>query len=164
MHSLISTVTHAYTRGYMYTRTHAYNSHTSHAPTDIHAHTSQTSRTFIPRTHISLTQPHTQLTRLPEPPSSFQSLLLHLPFQVLSSKLMPTSDDEMAKTSVKSFCENFLKAGGLRYDFQHSDISASNAGCLAQIAMSINIILLTYKCNRYAFNTIVQQLHAALVQ
>lgn len=35
-------------------------------------------------------------------------------FQVLSSKLMPTSDDEMAKTSVKSFCENFLKAGGLR--------------------------------------------------
>uniref|UniRef100_A0A673IFZ8 Ubiquitin carboxyl-terminal hydrolase 24-like n=1 Tax=Sinocyclocheilus rhinocerous TaxID=307959 RepID=A0A673IFZ8_9TELE len=32
---------------------------------------------------------------------------------VLSSKLMPTSDDEMAKTSVKSFCENFLKAGGL---------------------------------------------------
>lgn len=26
---------------------------------------------------------------------------------------MPTSDDEMAKTSVKSFCENFLKAGGL---------------------------------------------------
>jgi len=34
--------------------------------------------------------------------------------QVLSSKLMPTTDDEMAKTSVKSFCENFLKAGGLR--------------------------------------------------
>uniref|UniRef100_A0A8C2CHG5 Ubiquitin specific peptidase 24 n=1 Tax=Cyprinus carpio TaxID=7962 RepID=A0A8C2CHG5_CYPCA len=33
--------------------------------------------------------------------------------EVLSSKLMPTSDDEMAKTSVKSFCENFLKAGGL---------------------------------------------------
>uniref|UniRef100_A0A8B9K721 Ubiquitin carboxyl-terminal hydrolase 24 n=1 Tax=Astyanax mexicanus TaxID=7994 RepID=A0A8B9K721_ASTMX len=32
-------------------------------------------------------------------------------FQI--SKLMPTSDDEMAKTSVKSFCENFLKAGGL---------------------------------------------------
>lgn len=35
-------------------------------------------------------------------------------FKVLSSKLMPTSDDEMAKTSSKSFCENFLKAGGLR--------------------------------------------------
>ncbi|XP_062250884.1 ubiquitin carboxyl-terminal hydrolase 24 isoform X5 [Platichthys flesus] len=33
--------------------------------------------------------------------------------EVLSSKLMPTSDDEMAKTSSKSFCENFLKAGGL---------------------------------------------------
>ncbi|XP_033884099.3 ubiquitin carboxyl-terminal hydrolase 24-like isoform X2 [Acipenser ruthenus] len=33
--------------------------------------------------------------------------------EVLSSKLMPTTDDEMAKTSVKSFCENFLKAGGL---------------------------------------------------
>lgn len=28
---------------------------------------------------------------------------------------MPTSDDEMAKTSSKSFCDNFLKAGGLRY-------------------------------------------------
>lgn len=34
--------------------------------------------------------------------------------KVLSSKLMPTSDDEMAKTSSKSFCENFLRAGGLR--------------------------------------------------
>ncbi|XP_056894157.1 ubiquitin carboxyl-terminal hydrolase 24 isoform X3 [Takifugu flavidus] len=33
--------------------------------------------------------------------------------EVLSSKLMPTSDDEMAKTSSKSFCENFLRAGGL---------------------------------------------------
>ncbi|KAM9385228.1 ubiquitin carboxyl-terminal hydrolase 24 isoform 3-T3 [Pholidichthys leucotaenia] len=33
--------------------------------------------------------------------------------EVLSSKLMPTSDDEMAKTSSKSFCDNFLKAGGL---------------------------------------------------
>uniref|UniRef100_A0A672FKN3 ubiquitinyl hydrolase 1 n=1 Tax=Salarias fasciatus TaxID=181472 RepID=A0A672FKN3_SALFA len=33
--------------------------------------------------------------------------------EVLSSKLMPTSDDEMAKTSSKSFCENFLKASGL---------------------------------------------------
>uniref|UniRef100_A0A3Q3MMV0 ubiquitinyl hydrolase 1 n=1 Tax=Mastacembelus armatus TaxID=205130 RepID=A0A3Q3MMV0_9TELE len=33
--------------------------------------------------------------------------------EVLSSKLMPTSDDEMAKSSSKSFCENFLKAGGL---------------------------------------------------
>ncbi|XP_074523460.1 ubiquitin carboxyl-terminal hydrolase 24 isoform X2 [Halichoeres trimaculatus] len=33
--------------------------------------------------------------------------------EVLSSKLMPTSDDEMAKTSSRSFCENFLKAGGL---------------------------------------------------
>uniref|UniRef100_A0A8B9K9Q5 Ubiquitin carboxyl-terminal hydrolase 24 n=1 Tax=Astyanax mexicanus TaxID=7994 RepID=A0A8B9K9Q5_ASTMX len=34
-------------------------------------------------------------------------------FMYSYSKLMPTSDDEMAKTSVKSFCENFLKAGGL---------------------------------------------------
>ncbi|XP_068174640.1 ubiquitin carboxyl-terminal hydrolase 24 isoform X2 [Antennarius striatus] len=33
--------------------------------------------------------------------------------EVLSSKLMPTSDDEMAKTSSRSFCENFLRAGGL---------------------------------------------------
>lgn len=41
-------------------------------------------------------------------------LLLLSVSKVLSSKLMPTSDDEMAKTSSKSFCENFLKAGGLR--------------------------------------------------
>uniref|UniRef100_A0A4W3HTX5 Ubiquitin carboxyl-terminal hydrolase 24 n=1 Tax=Callorhinchus milii TaxID=7868 RepID=A0A4W3HTX5_CALMI len=33
--------------------------------------------------------------------------------EVLSSKLMPTSDDEMARNCAKSFCENFLKAGGL---------------------------------------------------
>ncbi|XP_063283711.1 ubiquitin carboxyl-terminal hydrolase 24 isoform X2 [Pelobates fuscus] len=33
--------------------------------------------------------------------------------EVLSSKLMPTADDEMARNCAKSFCENFLKAGGL---------------------------------------------------
>ncbi|XP_043941443.1 ubiquitin carboxyl-terminal hydrolase 24 [Protopterus annectens] len=33
--------------------------------------------------------------------------------EVLSSKLMPTSDDEMARSCAKSFCENFLRAGGL---------------------------------------------------
>ncbi|EPY84563.1 hypothetical protein CB1_000466001 [Camelus ferus] len=33
--------------------------------------------------------------------------------QVLSSKLMPTADDDMARNCAKSFCENFLKAGGL---------------------------------------------------
>uniref|UniRef100_A0A2K6F1M8 Ubiquitin carboxyl-terminal hydrolase 24 n=1 Tax=Propithecus coquereli TaxID=379532 RepID=A0A2K6F1M8_PROCO len=32
---------------------------------------------------------------------------------VLSSKLMPTADDDMARSCAKSFCENFLKAGGL---------------------------------------------------
>lgn len=34
--------------------------------------------------------------------------------KVLSSKLMPTADDDMARNCAKSFCENFLKAGGLR--------------------------------------------------
>uniref|UniRef100_A0A2K5EL87 Ubiquitin carboxyl-terminal hydrolase 24 n=1 Tax=Aotus nancymaae TaxID=37293 RepID=A0A2K5EL87_AOTNA len=33
--------------------------------------------------------------------------------EVLSSKLMPTADDDMARSCAKSFCENFLKAGGL---------------------------------------------------
>ncbi|KAL8178611.1 UNVERIFIED_CONTAM: Ubiquitin carboxyl-terminal hydrolase 24 [Gekko kuhli] len=33
--------------------------------------------------------------------------------EVLSSKLMPTADDEMARNCAKSFCENFLRAGGL---------------------------------------------------
>ncbi|KAJ7423927.1 hypothetical protein WISP_31194 [Willisornis vidua] len=33
--------------------------------------------------------------------------------KVLSSKLMPTADDEMARNCAKSFCENFLRAGGL---------------------------------------------------
>ncbi|KAG8518952.1 Ubiquitin carboxyl-terminal hydrolase 24, partial [Galemys pyrenaicus] len=33
--------------------------------------------------------------------------------KVLSSKLMPTADDDMARNCAKSFCENFLKAGGL---------------------------------------------------
>ncbi|TKC39834.1 hypothetical protein EI555_007459 [Monodon monoceros] len=33
--------------------------------------------------------------------------------EVLSSKLMPTADDDMARNCAKSFCENFLKAGGL---------------------------------------------------
>ncbi|ELW67984.1 Ubiquitin carboxyl-terminal hydrolase 24, partial [Tupaia chinensis] len=33
--------------------------------------------------------------------------------KVLSSKLMPTADDDMARSCAKSFCENFLKAGGL---------------------------------------------------
>lgn len=27
---------------------------------------------------------------------------------------MPTADDEMARNCAKSFCENFLRAGGLR--------------------------------------------------
>ncbi|KAH0618572.1 hypothetical protein JD844_017919, partial [Phrynosoma platyrhinos] len=35
--------------------------------------------------------------------------------EVLSSKLMPTADDEMARNCAKSFCENFLRAGGLRF-------------------------------------------------
>nr|XP_044995148.1 ubiquitin carboxyl-terminal hydrolase 24 isoform X2 [Jaculus jaculus] len=33
--------------------------------------------------------------------------------EVLSSKLMPTADDDMARSCAKSFCENFLRAGGL---------------------------------------------------
>ncbi|XP_044286407.1 ubiquitin carboxyl-terminal hydrolase 24 isoform X3 [Varanus komodoensis] len=33
--------------------------------------------------------------------------------EVLSSKLMPTADDEMARNCARSFCENFLRAGGL---------------------------------------------------
>ncbi|KAF5923119.1 hypothetical protein HPG69_012208 [Diceros bicornis minor] len=33
--------------------------------------------------------------------------------EVLSSKLMPTADDDMARNCAKAFCENFLKAGGL---------------------------------------------------
>lgn len=33
--------------------------------------------------------------------------------EVLSSKLMPTADDDMARNCAKSFCENFLRAGGL---------------------------------------------------
>lgn len=31
---------------------------------------------------------------------------------------MPTADDEMARNCAKSFCENFLRAGGLRLDFK----------------------------------------------
>jgi len=35
---------------------------------------------------------------------------------------MPTADDEMARNCAKSFCENFLRAGGLRLDFKISII------------------------------------------
>ena len=45
--------------------------------------------------------------------------MLYLFSKVLSSKLMPTADDDMARNCAKSFCENFLKAGGLRLEFQY---------------------------------------------
>lgn len=32
---------------------------------------------------------------------------------------MPTADDDMARNCAKSFCENFLKAGGLRLEFRY---------------------------------------------
>lgn len=39
---------------------------------------------------------------------------------------MPTADDDMARNCAKSFCENFLKAGGLRWEFQYVTWIAEN--------------------------------------
>uniref|UniRef100_G3TRF4 Ubiquitin specific peptidase 24 n=1 Tax=Loxodonta africana TaxID=9785 RepID=G3TRF4_LOXAF len=43
----------------------------------------------------------------------YTSSRTYIVYHVLSSKLMPTADDDMARSCAKSFCENFLKAGGL---------------------------------------------------
>lgn len=64
-------------------------------------------------------------------------LIVLIYFKVLSSKLMPTADDDMARNCAKSFCENFLKAGGLRLVSQYN---------VTWIAENNSILFINFSC------------------